>query len=141
MPITSEKDLPGPLQRSPRKAQRTYAEALESAEKQYDDPERAHRVVYTALKHSFKKVGDRWEPKSRKGPSDPQAAKGEPEARRRPSKTYGGVDVKSQTKDELLEDARRLDIKGRSKMTKDELGEAIAKASRREDARRRRSRS
>jgi cation transport regulator ChaB len=138
MPVTSKQDLPGPLQRSPAKAQRTYAEALESAEKEYGDPARAHRVAYAALKHSFKKVGDHWEPKPRRGPSDPQAAKGGAEARDRPSKTYGGVDVEGQTKDELLEDARRLGIEGRSKMTKAELGEAIAKASRREDARRRR---
>jgi cation transport regulator ChaB len=138
MPVTSKEDLPGPLQRSPAKAQRTYAEALESAEQQYGDAERAHRVAYSALKHSFKKVGDHWEPKDGKGPSDPQARKSTPESRRNPSKTYGGVDVEGQTKDELLSEARKLGVEGRSKMTKDELGEALAKASQREDARRRR---
>jgi cation transport regulator ChaB len=137
MPVTSKKDLPGPLQRSPAKAQRTFAEALESAEEQYGDPERAHRVAYAALKHSFKKVGDHWEPKPRRGPSDPQSRKTTPQSIR-PGKTYGGVDAESQTKDELMEEARRLGVEGRSKMTKKELGEAIAKASRREDARRRR---
>jgi cation transport regulator ChaB len=138
MPVSSKEDLPGPLQRSPAKAQRTYAEALESAEQQYRDAERAHRVAYSALKHSFKKVGDQWEPKDGKGPSDPQARKSTPESLRKPSKTYGGVDVEGQTKDELLSEARKLGVEGRSKMTKDELGEALAKASRREDARRRR---
>jgi hypothetical protein len=140
MPVTSKQDLPGPLQRSPEKAQRTFAEALESAEKTYKgDSERAYRTAYAALKHSFKKVGDHWEPKRRRGPSDPQARKGTPQSRSR-GKTYGGVDAESQTKEELLEDARRLEVKGRSKMNKRELADAIAKASRRQDARRRRKR-
>jgi hypothetical protein len=52
---------------------------------------------------------------------------------RSPAKAHEG-----QTKDELLSEARKLGVEGRSKMTKDELGEALAKASRREDARRRR---
>ena len=34
----------------------------------------------------------------------------------------------SKTKDELLEEAQKLDIEGRSKMTKDELAEAVEKA-------------
>ncbi len=44
-----------------------------------------------------------------------------------------GVDA-SKTKDELLEDARAADIAGRSKMTKDELVEALQQHSRRETA-------
>jgi len=42
----------------------------------------------------------------------------------------GGSDAKdeSKTKDELLEQAQKLDIEGRSKMTKDELAEAIEAA-------------
>ena len=75
MPLKKE-DLPGTLQRSPRKAQRTYAETLEAAEEQYDSEERAHRTAWSAVKHSFEKVGDHWEPKDEKGPSDPRAAKG-----------------------------------------------------------------
>jgi cation transport regulator ChaB len=62
MPI-DEEDLPGTLQRSPKKAQRTYAKALDSAHEQCDDEQRAHQVAYAALKHSFEKVGDHWEPK------------------------------------------------------------------------------
>ncbi|MDQ1498663.1 MAG: hypothetical protein QOI86_2003, partial [Actinomycetota bacterium] len=38
-----------------------------------------------------------------------------------------GVDVEGHTKDELMERARKLDIRGRSKMTKQELGKAIAR--------------
>lgn len=41
----------------------------------------------------------------------------------------------NKTKDELLEDARRADISGRSNMTKDELVEALEKHSERETAR------
>jgi hypothetical protein len=41
--------------------------------------------------------------------------------------TYGGVDVLGHTKDELYERARRAGIRGRSKMTKEELARAIAR--------------
>jgi cation transport regulator ChaB len=123
MPTTKD-DLPGTLQRSPAKAQRTYAKALDSAHEQYGDEERAHRVAYAALKHSFEKVGDHWEPKDHRGPSDEQAKGGRGTGRR----TAGGVDVVGHTKAELMERARALDIRGRSRMTKQELGEAIARA-------------
>ncbi len=33
-------------------------------------PRSAHRAAMSALKHSFEKVGDHWEPKDGKGPSD-----------------------------------------------------------------------
>ena len=62
-PRTSE--LPGTLRRSPRKAQETFAKAHDSALAEYGDEERAHRVAYSALKHSFQKVGDHWEEKAR----------------------------------------------------------------------------
>ena len=126
MPLDKQ-DLPGTLQRSPEKAQRTYAEALESAEQEYQDEARAHRVAWAAVKHSFEKVGDHWEPKERKGPSDPQAARGGEEARDRPRPTAGGVDVQGHTKEELMERAREVGVRGRSKMSKDELARAIAR--------------
>lgn len=123
---TDEEDLPGTIERSPEKAQRTYEKALDSAHEQYDDEETAHRVAYSALKHSFEKVGDHWEPKDEKGPSDERAA--DPDARRDPdTETAGGVDVRGHTKEELYERARELDVQGRSKMTKQELGQAIAR--------------
>ena len=125
---TKREDLPGTLKRSPRKAQRTYAETLDSAEETYDgDEARAHRTAWSAVKHSFEKVGDHWEPKDRKGPSDAQSAQRGRAARDRPKPTAGGVDVRGNTKDELLERARKLGVKGRSKMNKDELGRAIAR--------------
>ena len=121
---TDEEDLPGTLKRSPEKAQRTYAEALDSAHEQYDDEERAHRTAYAAVKHSYEKVGDHWEPKDEKGPSDPQAKGGRDTDR----ETAGGVDVEGHTKDELYERAKKLDIDGRSRMDKMELAQAIARA-------------
>jgi cation transport regulator ChaB len=123
MPKGSE-DLPGTIQRSPRKARETYAKTLESAHEEYGgDEERAHRTAYASLKHSFEKVGDHWEPKDHKGPSDPQAAGGRDTKRQ----TAGGVDVEGHSKKELLERARRLGVRGRSKMNKLELGQAIAR--------------
>lgn len=126
---TNREDIPGTLKRSSKKAQNTYAETLESAHATYPgDEERAHRTAFAAVKHSFEKVGDRWEPKDHKGPSDPGAARSKPgSAGRRNAKTYGGVDVVGHTKDELYERARKLDVPGRSSMTKTELAEAIAR--------------
>jgi len=127
MPSTRE-DLPSTLKKSPAKAQRTYKKALDSAHKEYGgNEERAHRTAYSALKHSFKKVGDHWEPKSKKGPSDPQAAKSGRAARRSRTPTAGGKDVGT-TKQELMEQARRRDIPGRSKMSKDQLLRALRRS-------------
>jgi cation transport regulator ChaB len=125
MPVTKE-ELPDTIRRSPAKAQRTYAKVLENAHGQYRSEERAHRTAMDALKHSFEKVGDHWEPKKRKGPSDAQAEQSGRAARNRPRRTAGGVDVIGHTRQELMERARKLDITGRSRMTKDELGRAIA---------------
>jgi cation transport regulator ChaB len=126
MPAKKE-DLPGTLERSPKKIQKTYEETLDSAHEQYDSEERAHRTAWSAVKHVAEKRGDHWELKDEPGPSDPQAAKGGREARERPSRTYGGVDVEGSTKGELYERAKDLDIDGRSSMSKEELAEAIAK--------------
>jgi cation transport regulator ChaB len=118
-------ELPGTLQRSPAKAQRTFAKAHDSAADEYGDGERAHRVAYSAVKHSFEKVGDHWEPKDGKGPSDPRAKN--PRAREDEGKSFGGVDYEGHSKQELYERAKKLDVQGRSKMTKEELAEAIAR--------------
>lgn len=123
---TRKEDLPSTIQRSPAKAQRTYAKAHDNAVKEYGEGERAHRTAISALKHSFEKSGDRWVPKDRKGPSDPQAARSG-RAARRGQATYGGVDVRGNTKQELYERARRLGVRGRSKMDKRELAKAIAR--------------
>jgi cation transport regulator ChaB len=127
MPKDEVSDLPGTIQRSPKKAQETYRKTLESAHETYDEEERAHRTAYAALKHSFEKVGDHWEEKEQKGPSDERAR--DPQAREgsATSETAGGVDVEGHTKKELMERARALNISGRSKMSKMELGQAIAR--------------
>jgi cation transport regulator ChaB len=122
-----DEELPSTLERSPAKARRTYQEAHDSAVETYGEGERAHRAAWSAVKHSFEKVGDHWEPKARKGPSDPQAAKGGAEARASRSRTYGGVDARGSSKQELYERARRLGVKGRSKMSKEQLAEAVAR--------------
>jgi cation transport regulator ChaB len=126
MPAKKE-DLPGTLERSPKKVQRTYEKALDSAHDQYDSEERAHRTAFAAVKHIAEKQGDHWELKDEKGPSDEQAAQGGSAARERPKQTHGGVDTQGNTKEELYERAKKLDIEGRSDMTKDELADAIAK--------------
>ena len=126
-------ELPSTLRKSPPKAQRTFAKAHDAAEEQYGDPERAYRVAFSAVKHSFEKVGDHWEPKDEAGPSDERAEIGGLSGR---GESAEGVDANA-SKKHLLEIARRLDITGRSSMTKQDLVEAIQKANRRETARRR----
>ena len=123
MPKDRKEDLPGTIQRSPAKAQRTFEKTLESAHEQYDSEERAHRTAFSSLKHSFEKVGDHWEPKDHKGPSDERAARG----RSGGGRSAGGVDVKGHTKQELYDRAKRLGVPGRSSMSKQELGQAIAR--------------
>ena len=98
----------------------------DSAVETYGEGERAHRTAFAALKHSFEKVGDRWQPKKEKGPSDPQAAKGG-DAARKGGKTFGGVDVVGNSRKALYERAKKLGVKGRSSMSKEELAEAIAR--------------
>ncbi|MGW4717269.1 ChaB family protein [Nocardia sp. NPDC004260] len=125
-------ELPSTLKRSEEKAQRTFAEAHDAALEQYDGNEqRAHRVAYAALKHSYEKVGDHWEPKAHRGPSDERARQHGPDAR---GETAEGVDANA-SKQHLLDVARRLEVPGRSRMSKDELVEAIKKRNRRETAR------
>src|ERR671916_3298263 len=92
MPTTKE-GLPSTIERSPKKVQRTYAKALDSAHEQYDSEERAHRTAFAAVKHIAEKKGDHWELKDSKGPSDPQSARSGAAARRGGGKSYGGVDA------------------------------------------------
>jgi cation transport regulator ChaB len=126
-----ESELPSTLQKSDDKAQRTFAKAHDSAADEYGEGERAHRVAYSALKHSYEKVGDHWEKKGSRGPSDKRAESGGPQAK---GETAEGVDANA-SKKHLVDLARRLDIPGRSKMTKDELVIEIKKANRRESRR------
>jgi cation transport regulator ChaB len=126
--MPAREELPSTLRRSDRHAQDIWSEAHDSAVQTYGEGERAHRTAFSALKHSYEKVGDHWEPKARKGPSDAQAARGR---NSRPVQTAEGVDANA-SKAHLMDVARRLGIRGRSSMTKDQLVEAIVKANRRE---------
>lgn len=117
-----QSELPSTLRRSPEKAQRTFAKTYDSAAEQYGDSERAARTAFAAVKHSYEKVGDHWEPKPDQGPSD--GGRGD---------NAGGVD-RNASKKHLYEIAQRLDVPGRSTMSKAELVEAIDRANRRETA-------
>nr|WP_218617272.1 ChaB family protein [Cryptosporangium aurantiacum] len=130
--MPGREEMPSTLKRSPKKAQDTWVKTHDSAVEQYGEGERAHRTAFDSLKHSFEKVGDHWEPKDRKGPSDKQAAKSGAAARRG-GKTAEGVDANA-SKSHLQDVARSLDIRGRSTMTKSELVEAIKKANRKKTA-------
>ena len=130
MPKTGKNDharkdeLPSTLQRSGRKAQDTFAKTYDSALETYDNDEgRAARTAYAAVKHSHEKVGDHWEPKGKRGPSDKHAEEGAGS----PKPTAGGVDANA-TKEHLYQRAQELDIPCRSKMGKAELIEALQKA-------------
>jgi hypothetical protein len=123
-------DVPSTIARSDDKAVRTYKKTLESAEDSYpDDPERAHRAAFSALKHTHEKVGDHWEPKDEKGPSDEQAAN--PRNLSRPKKTAEGVNANA-TKAHLVEVARKVGVSGPTKYKKADLVEEIRKANARE---------
>lgn len=118
MPASEE--MPDTIKRSPRHAQEIWSKAHDSAVKTYGEGERAHRTAFSALKHEYEKVGDRWEKKDGSGPSDKGAGD-------RSGRTAGGVDANA-TKKHLMDVARRLDVPGRSGMNKDELVDAIKKA-------------
>lgn len=131
--MPASKEMPSTLRRSPKHAQEVWSEAHDSAVKSYGEGERAHRTAFAALKHQFEKVGDRWAPKGKKGPSDSQAKRRAPASRRGDGKTAEGVDANA-SKTHLYEVARKLDIKGRSSMSKNELVKAIQKENRRQTA-------
>jgi len=124
-------ELPSTVARSDQHAQATWAKTHDSAAETYGEGERAHRTAFSALKHGYEKVGDHWEPKQEKGPSDDAAAR---RGARNPGPTAGGVDARA-SKTHLLELAKRLDVAGRSRMTKDELVEALQKANDRQTSR------
>ena len=116
--------MPSTVERSPKKAQDIWVEVHDSAVKEYGEGRRAHMTAFAALKHQFEKVGDHWAPKGHKGPSDTRAASGHSAPKGR---THGGVDVLGSTKRELYERARKLGVRGASRMDKGELADAIAK--------------
>jgi cation transport regulator ChaB len=133
--MPGREDIPSTIRRSASQARDTWAKAHDSAVEKYGEGERAYRTAYSALKHKFEKVGDRWrrKPGGAKGPSDTQARKSTPQARRRPAKTAEGVDANA-SKEHLYQVAKELGVHGRSSMNKNELVAAIKKANRRKSA-------
>ncbi|MDP9890841.1 ChaB family protein [Pseudarthrobacter enclensis] len=127
-------EIPSTLQRSDQKAQDTFAKTYDSALESYgQDEQRAARAAYASLKHSYEKVGDHWEPKEQRGPSDKRAEQGV----RSSEHTAGGVDANA-SKEHLYKLAKELDVKGRSRMDKEQLVRALQKAN---DAATRKARS
>ena len=47
--LPAKDEMPSTLQRSPKKAQRTWAKAHDSAVETYGEGERAHRTAFSAL--------------------------------------------------------------------------------------------
>jgi hypothetical protein len=132
--MPGREDLPSTLLRSPRKAQDTWVAAHDAALGTYGPGRRAQQTAFSALKHSFEKVGDHWEPKPERGPSDEQAARGAGEPAR---PTRGGVNATA-SRQHLYERAKQLGIPGRSRMSKEDLVTALEKESRRRTAKARR---
>jgi cation transport regulator ChaB len=120
--MPAKEELPSTIARSPRHAQAIWSAAHDSAVESYGDGERAHRTAFAALKHSYEKVGDHWEEKAEPGPSDTKAAGGVDS----PGSTEEGVDANA-SKTHLYDVATTLEIRGRSKMTKSDLVDAIKK--------------
>ncbi|MCH0541555.1 ChaB family protein [Streptomyces sp. MUM 203J] len=125
--MPGREELPSTLERSSEAARQTWIRAHDSAVGQYGEGERAHRVAYGALKHSYEKVGDHWEAKERgrKGPSGPRAAT----PRDAPARSGEGVDENA-SKEHLYGLAKRMGIGGRSQMNKSELVDALRKENR-----------
>lgn len=114
-------EIPQTLQRSDKHAQQIWKKAHASALKTYGDRGgAARRVAYAALKHEYKKQGDRWIPKGWKGPSDPQAAQGfgdkpKPTARGKVARTEAEARVKAkEARKEYEEDYRARKKKARA---------------------------
>jgi cation transport regulator ChaB len=121
-------NIPSTLEKSADKIQRTYQETLESAEEQYDgDEARAHRTAWASVKNVAEKRGDHWELKDETGPSDPRSKKSTEEKRQGKGETFGGVDIEGNTRDELVERAKKAGITGYSNMNKAELGRELQK--------------
>lgn len=126
--MPADREMPGTIKRSPPRARRTWKKTHDSAVREYGEGERAHRTAMAVLKRAFEKVGDRWEPKEKAGPSDPRSRRSTAEKRAGRGETFGGVDLYGHTKEELLARARQLGLRGISRLNKRALARAIARA-------------
>ncbi|WP_018639924.1 ChaB family protein [Parafrankia elaeagni] len=122
---TDREELPGTLRRSPAKVRRTYEKTLDNAHEEYGDEERAHRTAWGAVKNIAEKKSDHWELKDEPGPSDSRSKLPQSARRRGEGETFGGIDVEGNTRDELIQRARRAGVRGYSSMTKADLARAL----------------
>lgn len=53
-------DLPGTIDRSDKHAQHIWKKTHDHAREEYGKGARPHKVAFAALKHEYKKKGDRW---------------------------------------------------------------------------------
>lgn len=121
--MPASKEMPDTIRRSPKHAQDLWSRVHDSAVEEYGEGERSHRTAFAALKNEYEKVGDHWEAKEKSGPSDAQAERTAGEGGK-DKETAGGVDANA-SKEHLYDVAKKLDIEGRSTMSKDELVTAI----------------
>jgi cation transport regulator ChaB len=115
-------DTPSTIERSDKHAQEVWRKTHDSAVETYGEGEAAHRVAFASLKHQYKKEGDKWVKKARKGPSDPQASRGpttHPRSTDEPAAPRAGGKV-ARTANEArarANEARREDARARRKRT------------------------
>lgn len=126
MPVSKE-DLPRPIKNSSEKVQRTYKKALDNAHDEYADEKRAHRTAWSTVKQIAEKRGDKWVLKEDSGPSDTHEKMPRKKKQAEHGEPYGGVDAAGNTRKELEGRAKKADIKGYSKMKKDELAKELAR--------------
>jgi hypothetical protein len=119
MPV-DESELPGTLQRSSAKAQRTYLQRVR--ERVACGPDGVRRAE-ARLREGRRPLGAEEEAR----PVRSAGAQGGCRARDQPKRTFGGVDVEGHTKAALYERAKKLDVADRSRMSKEELADAIAR--------------
>ena len=68
--MPAKDELPSTLERSPKKAQRTWSETHDSAVQTYGEGDQADRAAYAEFKRKFEKRGDHWIPKRSADPGD-----------------------------------------------------------------------
>lgn len=120
-----EPQVPSTLRRSAKKIQRTYEKTLDSAEAEYHDEARAHAVAWGSVKNVAEKIGDHWELKDETGPSDSHSKMSTRDKLDGKGESFGGVDVEGNTRQQLVDRAKRAGIRGYSKMNKAELGRQL----------------